>query len=367
MTQTAREPTTADAPASAIFRAEIDAIVRRFGTGWEALRGARLFVTGGTGYFGRWLLPTLARADETLGLDLAAVVLSRSPERFLEHQPALAASPAIRFQRGDVRDFAFPAGEFTHVIHAAATSAEATFQRAEDPLTKFDTTLEGTRRALDFARERGIARLLMVSSGSYYGALDAQYDAFPESYPVAPAPTDLDAAIGHAKRAAEFLCAAYAQRGGPSYSVARCFSFVGPWLPLDLHYAIGNFIRDALLHEAIIVAGDGQPVRSYLYAGDLIVWLLTLLTRGEAGRAYNVGSDEAIAIGDLARKVAAVVSPGKEVRVLGQANGTATRNVYVPDIGRARKELALVPWTSLERAIELTARVARESRNWGEA
>lgn len=351
--------------ADALLRAEIDAIIHRFGAGWDQLRGARLFITGGTGFFGRWLLPALARADELLDLDLRVTALTRSPERFAQLEPALAQAPAIRFHRGNVRHFDFPEGDFTHLIHAAATSAEATFRQAEDPLTKFDTSMEGTRRALEFAHIRGIGRMLMLSSGSFYGHLLPEYDAFPEDYPVAPTPTNLEAAVGHAKRAAEFLGACYADRCGLSFSAARCFSFVGPLLPLDIHYAIGNFIRDALWREAITVAGDGRPIRSYMYAGDLMVWLLTLLTRGESGRAYNVGSDQPVSIGELARKVAEVVSPGKEVRILKQAEGAATRNIYVPDIRRARDELGLDVWTPLERAIALTAEVAREGRNSG--
>ena len=345
--------------ASQRFTAEIDRAVVRFGDGWTALRGARLFITGGTGYFGRWLLPALIRADAVHGLGLTATVLSRDPARFLADAPEVAASPAVRFHPGDVRDFAFPDGDFTHAIHGAATSAAATFHRREDALTKFDTTLQGARRLLDFATERRIPRLLMLGSGAFYGPLPADRAAYAEDLPVAPSPDNLDVAIGHAKRAAEFLSAAYAERHGLSISTARCFSFVGPHLPLDLHYAIGNFIRDALRGEAITVGGDGTPVRAYLYAGDLVVWLLTLLVRGAPGRAYNVGSDQAVTIADLAQRVARVVAPAVPVRVLGTTTGVATRNVYVPSIERARGELGLDVWTPLDEAIRLTADVAR--------
>lgn len=349
-------------PTSPLFIAELDRAIARFGTGWEALRGAHLFITGGTGFFGHWLLPALARANGQLHLGLRVTALSRDPARFLAAQPQLCGDLAIRFHLGDVRDFSFPDGAFTHLIHAAATSAAATFHGQEDALTKFDTTLQGTRRVLELAATRRVPRLLMLSSGAFYGPLLADCDAYPEDYPLAPAADNLDVAIGHAKRAAEFLCAAYAQRHGLSYSTARCFSFVGPHLPLDLHYAIGNFLHDALYADAIRVGGDGSPVRAYLYAGDLLVWLLTLLVRGANGRAYNVGSDEAVSIGELAHRVGRIVAPHKPVQIAGSANANITRNRYLPDIRRARDELGLAPWTPLDEAIRLSAEHARQSR-----
>jgi dTDP-glucose 4,6-dehydratase/UDP-glucose 4-epimerase len=170
--------------------------------------------------------------------------------------------------------------------------------------------------------------------------------------------------LGQAKRTAEFLCAYYAHAHCLNYSVARCFSFVGPFLPLDIHYAIGNFIGQTLFESEIAVKGDGSPVRSYLYMADLVVWLLTLLLKGRNGQIYNVGSDQAVSIRDLARLVRDVVSPHKPVRVLGQSNasvGNAVRNRYVPDIARARRELGLEVWTPLSDAIYLTAQHIRST------
>lgn len=328
---------------------------------WERLRGARLFLTGASGFFGPWLLRTLLTADADFGLGLSATLLTRDPERFAAVQPALASHPAIALWPGDVRDFKFPAGGFSHIVHGATTSARETFDGA-NPLDKFDVTLQGTRRVLDLARVSGLPRLLVLGSGAFYGRLPDGVETFDEDCPIAPDPTDLAVAIGHAKRAGEFLCAHHAAAHGLSYSTARCFSFVGPELPLDIHYAIGNFIRDALADGPIVVRGDGRAVRSYMYVGDLAAWLVALLIDGRPGRAYNVGAERAMSTAALARLVGEILAPGKPVEILGQADGVAARNVYVPSIARARSELALDCWTRLEDAIALTADHLRMSK-----
>lgn len=335
-----------------------DAIVRRVPDGiWQKLHGSRWFVTGGTGWFGRNLLETVVRANARLGTKISVVALSRDPGRFAAAAPHLANAPGIRLLSGDVTDFAFPAEDFTHILHAATTSARET-SAGEAPLAKFDLLVDGTRRVLEFARRCGATHLLFTSSGVAC-AQTAPGSMLSEDALDAPSTVDPASALGQGKRAAEFLCASHGAGHGYHTTIARCFGFVGPFMPLDLHYAIGNFIRAALDGAPIIVKGDGTPLRSYLYTGDLVVWLLTLLAREGCPRIYNVGSDRAIAIGDLARRVRDELSPGSEIRILGEAGlsvGNPVRSFYVPSIERARTELALDVWTDLPDAIRRTAR-----------
>lgn len=332
---------------------DLDEAIAHCGPALESLRGANLFITGGTGFFGRWLLATIARAHRQFGI--RATALTRNPQAFRAAYPALADHAAISLAHGDVRYFEFPKGRFSHVVHAATDTSVAA---DSDSATLIDTIVSGTARVLEFAATARAERLLYVSSGAVYGPQPTDIDVIDEDYRGAPDPCDPRSAYGQAKRVAEQMCVCAMAKGALQPVIARAFAFVGPGLPLDAHFAIGNFIGDAVAGRDVVVAGDGSPLRSYLYAGDLAAWLLTLLAKGRAGAAYNVGSDEPIAIGDLARKAAHHAADGRRAIIKGEANANAARSRYIPSIARARA-LGLDVWTSLDSAILKTVDHAR--------
>jgi dTDP-glucose 4,6-dehydratase len=217
-----------------------------------------------------------------------------------------------------------------------------------------DSIVAGTRRTLDFAVSAGASKFLLTSSGAVYGKQPSEMTHVPETYAGAPDTMNPRSAYGEGKRLAELLCAIYHQRQGLETKIARCFAFVGPYLPLDVHFAIGNFIRDAIAGRPIEIKGDGTPHRSYLYAADLAIWLWTILAHGAACRPYNVGSEESVSIADLARGVAAALQPDLGVHIAGRpAAGTPVAR-YVPETGRAA-ELGLQPYASLDCGIRRTA------------
>ena len=319
------------------------------------LERKRLFITGGTGFFGFWLISALA-ALRRQGVGVSAGVLSRHPDRFLSKHRQFRDAGWLSFIAGDVASFRFADASFDFVLHAAA---DASAQAERDRLALFDTIVSGARRVLDFALHCGAKRILLVGSGAQYGQPPAPASRFHEDATFACDTTRAHSAYGEAKRASEVLAAIYRERYGLETVCGRCFAFLGPELPLTGSFAIGNFIHDALHAGEIVVNGDGSPLRSYLYGADLAVWLLKALVAGEAGAAYNVGSDREISVGDLAHLVRDTVCPLKPVVVRGGgAASNEPRPRYVPSIERARGDLQLDVWTPLARAIDLTARYA---------
>ena len=345
------------------FSQDLDHVVASVADAWDELRGARIFLTGGSGFFGKWLVESFLTANRGLSLNARLTVLSRRPDALVSSRPDLAGQPELDFHRGDVRNFEFPHESYSHILHLATPSWGLPQRDHEFEL--MDTIVQGTRRVLALAAAVGAERMLFTSSGAAYGAQPSEIERVGEDYRGAPATEDVRATYGHSKRLAEHLGAVSAANTGLAFTIARCFAFVGPGLPLDAHFAIGNFIRDGLAGDEIRVAGDGAPFRSYLYAADLAAWLWTILLRGERGRAYNVGSEEAVTIAQLARQVAAAFTPPPKVTVARAPNADAAPQRYVPDCRRARDELGLEARIPLAEAIHRTIEWLR--RNSGES
>ena len=320
---------------------------------WEALRDARIFITGGTGFFGCWLLESFLYANQKLGLKAEALVLTRDEDAFRTRWPHLAGSKGVSFHHGDVRSFDFPKGQYSHILHAATEASVKLNQ--EKPDLMLETVVQGTRHALEFAKACGAKKFLFTSSGAVYGKQSGAMTHIPEDYATVSDPAAPASAYAEGKRMAELLCIAESSRCGIEAKIARGFAFVGPGLPLDAHFAVGNFIRDALQGRAIEVRGDGTPTRSYLYASDLAVWLWTILLRGESGRPYNVGSERRVSILELARTVAKVLKPDIPIRVQEPPREGEPPEQYVPSTQRARTELGLRETVGLEDAIRRTA------------
>jgi len=331
---------------------DLDHVLAHTGPLWDDLRGGRLFITGGTGFFGCWLLESFAWANDRLSLGADAVVLTRDAAAFARKAPHVARRSDIGLHEGDVRSFTFPNGHFTHIIHAATDTtsrADATSQ-----LVLLDTILSGTRRTLEFACQSGAPKVLLTSSGGVYGRQPSELTHIPEEWTGSPDTLDVRSAYAEGKRVAEYLAAAFHSEQGLPVKIARCFAFVGPHLPLDAHFAIGNFLRDGLEGRSVQVGGDGTPYRSYLHAADLAIWLLTILFRGQSCRPYNVGSDCALTIGELARCVGDHFSV--DVRVARAAEPGRAADRYVPAIHRAENELGLRVRIQLKDAIARTVK-----------
>jgi nucleoside-diphosphate-sugar epimerase len=286
-------------------------------------------------------------------LNARATVLTRSFADFALKAPHIASDPSITFVDGDVRNFVFPDGEFRFVIHAA-TEASA-HQALHSPSEMLTTIVDGTQRTLAFAKTHGTKRLLLTSSGAVYGKQPSTVTHLPESYQGEPDPTHPGSVYGEGKRRAEYMCAVACEEANLECVLARCWAFCGPHLPLDKHFAIGNFIGDVLAQRTITIEGDGTARRSYLYGVDLAIWLWTLLFRGPSLVPINVGSADDVSILELAQTVASVLDPASRIDVKARPLPGASPSRYVPDVSLAARLLGLHETVPLRETIRRTA------------
>lgn len=321
---------------------------------WESFRDKSIFVTGGTGFFGKWLLESFIYVNEKIDLNAKITSLSRGPEQFLNANPFYSKhSNIIKFIKGDVLTFDFQIDDhFDYIIHGATAASDSL--NKENPLLMLNTIITGTKNILDFANRKKIKGFLFISSGAVYGKQPENIRHIKEDNSFKIDFNDSNSAYAEGKRVAELYCSIYATRFNLPVKIARCFAFVGPHLPLQTHFAIGNFINNFINNENILIKGDGTTLRSYLYSSDLTIWLWKILYQGGVNSVYNVGSNESISIAELAKKVLGYDNKRSLDIVISKPKSNTELLQYVPSINKAMIELGLSVTIDLDTAIKKT-------------
>lgn len=316
------------------------------------LKKGTLVVTGGTGFVGTWLAELVAHLNDAHGFGVQMVLIARSTDRFGIACPHLATRSDVRLVKSDVRHMIEVPKETNWFVHAAGTPDSRL--HATNPLETMTVIADGTDavlRAVD--RCNDLRMFLNVSSGLVYGPQPLDLERVAETFHGAPAAASVSSAYAEAKRYAETLCSAARSQARIPLVIARPFAFIGPYQPLDMPFAINNFIRDALAGKSIRVFGDGQTVRSYMYPSDMAFWLLRILTGGTSGLVYNVGSLEGNSLESAARMVASLFDPQPEI-VLRTAGAVVNRSRLVPDTTLCASSLKLSSTVGLRQALEKT-------------
>lgn len=332
------------------YEIEADALqsIERSGIDINSFKGKTVLVTGGTGFFGIWYLTCLVIIKEKIGNDLRIITISRSPENFALNVRDKKILTNIEILKGDIKEIELDNLKVTHLVHMATTNAFETFN-GEDQLAKIELLFEGTKNILKQCGPT-LEKVLFTSSGVAYGVNNK--NKISESDFSGLNTIDTGSALGIGKLTAEYLVSYFAKKYGYKYSIARCFSFAGQFLPLELHYAFGNFINDYLNNRNIKVRGHGQDIRSYLYIGDAIAWLIKLL-EDPNDDIYNVGSESEIKIEDLAKTIASFKTHLEVVIELGGKQvDNFIRTSYVPDVNKIKSKFPnLNEWTKLEEVV----------------
>jgi nucleoside-diphosphate-sugar epimerase len=308
-----------------------------------------LLIIGGTGFFGKSILDGYKRGLlKPWGINLI-YVLARHAQKLKIDAPELMEF-SIKLVNGDIATCTeLPVADY--VIHAAASTDAANY--LSRPEVEKRNIQAGTFNYCELAKKfHQKSRIVYCSSGAVYGQQPPDLDMIPEDYCGGSvdemSPTKRDYAA--AKRDAENAIMEMGKQG-ISVSIARCFAFIGVYLPRDKHFAIGNFIEDGLNKRPIAVKADHYVYRSYMYADDLVEWLMTIAAASNPNcPVFNVGSDEALEIREVARIVADKFTVPLKSAVISKPNVDR----YIPSIGKIEVQGPLRSKFNLREALDIT-------------
>jgi dTDP-glucose 4,6-dehydratase len=300
------------------------------------MAGSSLLLIGGSGFFGKSFLDAYRRGLLRPWSVERITVVARSASTLRGTHPNLIDPDISLLDADAARVGALPQADF--VIHAASTTDARRY--ATDPEGERANILAAVDNYAGVAEKcHRASRIVYASSGAVYGQQPADVERLPEDF----TPGDADELVDYkrdyaeAKRLSEERVARLGASGLRT-SVARCFAFIGHYLPRNQHFAIGNFLADGLAGRPIRVKARKAVYRSYMHADDLVRWLMTIAeAAGTECPVYNVGSDEAFTVGEIANEVA--VRFGVPAYVPPITDASVDR--YVPSIARARAELGL--------------------------
>lgn len=321
----------------------------------KALKNEHVLVTGGTGFMGSWLAETVTQLNEQHNFNTKLTLVSRHPNNLKDRAPHLASKPFIDFVAKNVCDLVEIPSDVTYVIHAAATPDNRV--HFSDPLRVVDSIVQGTSQILDSCiRLPNLKKFVNISSGLVYGSTPSEVEKIPESLLGGPNCTEAGtAAYAEAKRMGESLCSIYRNQYRLPIVTLRPFAFVGPYQLIDRPWAINNFLNDAFHGGPIRILGNPNTLKSFMYPSDMANWVLQSLARGAEGNTYNLGSPEAITLGDVANKVESCFS-GKISILVPPINEKKIRGQWVPDVTKMEQDLGLKQTIDIDQAISKTVK-----------
>jgi len=310
-------------------------------------------ITGSTGFVGRSLIAIGTHLNDVYDAQLTFDLVTRNSPS--SEFPTLMDRTDTNFVLSEIGKHLVVSSRADLIFHCA-TPASADLNQ-NDPQRMFALNVEGARWITDNDELlRSSPRVVFTSSGAVYGPQphnvlkipENQHEVFSSDQPIS--------AYAEGKRAAEELFLSAGENGGLDPVIARLFAFSGVGLPLDRHFAIGNFVRDAQKNQNIIVRGTGHDVRSYLDSRDMAIWLWKAATTNDGCDPLHIGSSNPISVGDLAIKVKTrakiVLDRDVEVITLGDVTDFKSSSRYVPENAQTRERLKVDEWTSLDESID---------------
>jgi UDP-glucose 4-epimerase len=307
-------------------------------------------VTGGAGFIGSHLVEALLAAGRHV------VVLDDFSTGNSANLTAVRGHARLRLVEGSVLhpDLLLPlVDEADEVYHLAAVVGVR--RVLEQPELTVSTNIAPVEMILHRLEERPGKKLFLASTSEVYGKNPKQPLA--EEDDIVLGPTTRGRWVYACSKALdEYLALAAHHRWGLAVVIGRFFNVVGPRQVGQFGMVLPRFVDAALAGEPLIVHGTGAQVRCFAHVGDIIPAVLALMEHsGAVGRAFNLGSDRAVSIRELAETVAAQVTPPARIEHVPyeQAFGPGFEDipVRIPDLTRIRQTIGYLPHFGLAEIV----------------
>jgi UDP-glucuronate decarboxylase len=339
---------------SPIFQDDVSGVVDALPTECSLLVNRNVLVTGASGFVATWLVATWLESSARFGGSGRLILTCRNPEVLILRHPRLVLNPMVEVRAADIRTLKKSHyDKIDLVLHAATAASESLNVSA--PLEMMDVIVSGTRNVLGEFVTSEATKIVFLSSGAVYGESHESTDGFGEDCRFGPDLSNIRNAYHEAKRLAELMVRVHSSKLGAQHVSLRLFTFLAPFLPLDTHFAAGNFLLNAIRGEDIIVKSGGESVRSYQYGSDLTKYIVCAMTRDLKHSVYNVGSPHKVSIRELAQITRDKLNPSGKIRIVGVDNPDNCTS-YFPNVSRLTSELGFEDDIGLEEAIVRTSK-----------
>lgn len=321
-----------------IVTADLDTILS-MDVPWPLLDGKTVLVTGAYGFLAAYMVETLLFLNEQMGkpsIKIVALVRDESKARKRFH--SYAERPELYFLVQDVAEPIDYPGEIDFIIHAASKASPKYY--AQDPLGIIGANVFGTQHILRLAHQKQSQGVLFFSTSEVYGQVNSSGTPIREDHFGYLDPTQLRSCYAESKRMGETMCVAWAEHYKVPVSIVRPFHTYGPGMDLADGRVFADFVADIVARRDIVMHSDGRAQRAFCYSADATAGFFTVLLKGQAGQAYNLGNPEGeISIGDLANLLIDLF-PERGLQVVRQVNRDSN---YLPSpVARSCPDVAKI-------------------------
>ena len=324
---------------------DLEEIVRRSTNLASELRESKIVITGSTGFVGAWLTNSLMLLDRTHDLGMEFFLPVRNMDRARERFMSFPNSQVNFLEIDYLTDSNLPKIEVSHIVFSSTPSQPST--GGDNGSIVERVSKHSFNSLVEVAKNQMIPPIFCnLSSGAVYGKKQLnQGIAKEQSLRLDAHARDLND-YGKIKVELELEIEKLTNLGKIRGANPRLFAFAGPGISLEAHFAIGNFMNNALKGEEIYIKGNPNTQRSYLYPTDLIVWLLNLLVNPTINPVH-IGSENLISISALAEKISNIFSsPG-----ISKGDDSAELSIYAPDTSKTRNFLNVAEEVSLNESL----------------